>query len=440
MRTTAALLTLLALASAAAAKPAPRDELAKKIDAYLAPYAQVHAFSGVVLIARGDRVVFQRAYGMANYELSVPNKIDTRFAIASITKMFTTVILEHLYEERKLAPDELLAKWVPNFPSADRITVDQLANHRSGIRDPEKLRRTVRANRTTAEVVDLLKAEPLGSAPGETYSYTTANYAVLAHIIERVTGKSFAEVIQGVVYDPAGMRDSGELATTSVVRGLASGYMPDPFSDGLAVCGPEDTSWKTGGGSSYSTARDLHRFLLAFYGRKLVSKDPLELWSTSKLFGHTSVRASGAFPGANASLLHLPEERLSVVVLSNVYAPLAANITADVAAMYYDEPYRVPSVPKALVNPPPFDARVTGTYDLESFPRPLQILVRRGKPVVFWDSLRQGRMIPIGEHSWFSPLDFATIELTVDADGRVTGGTFNAPWGDHPLKLTRRAP
>src|SRR5262249_22121839 len=142
---------------------------------------------------------------------------------------------------------------------------------------------------TPKETVDILKKEPLGSEPGAVYDYTTANYAILAHIIERVTGKPYAEAVAEHVYRPAGMADSGELATTTVVPRLATGYMPDPFSDALSVCGPEDASWKLGGGASYSTARDLHRFARALYGGKLLGKvRAVDQFRHSPLFSRTS--------------------------------------------------------------------------------------------------------------------------------------------------------
>jgi CubicO group peptidase (beta-lactamase class C family) len=435
MRLLALILTFLAAIPLAAA-PSKRA-LVSAIDAYVAPYVRHHAFSGVVLVAHGDDVLATKGYGMANYEFGVPAAPGTRFAIASITKMFTTAILTRLYEEKKLSPDDKLAKWVPDFPSAGTITIGQLAAHRSGIRDPEKLRRTIRTNMTTADTVAVLKGEPLGSVPGETYSYTTANYAVLAHVIERVTGEEFARVIQQYVYAPAKMRDSGELSTTSLVPRLATGYMPDPYGDGVAVCGPEDTSWKTGGGSSYSTASDLHRFAHAFYGGRLFAANPREVWPVAKVFDRTIGRASGAFPGANAALLHFLEEDVTVVVLSNNYAPIVPTIAQDVAAMYFGEPYEIRSV-QLQPNPPAADPRIAGVYSLETRPNPFTIAIRDGRPFMSWNSARQSALIPLGANRWFIPLDWGTLTLERNADGGYEQGTMTAAWSDTALKVTRR--
>src|SRR5438105_4901971 len=174
----------------------PQKDLNRAIDAYVTPFVDSHAFSGVVLLARGDSVLAERPYGMANYELGVPNRTDTRFRIASITKWFTLIVVTRLANEKKLSLEDPLAKFAPAFPKADKITVSQLLHHRSGIRDPNKLRGIISASYMPAEVVDVLAKEPLGSEPGETYSYTTGNYAVLAFIVEKVTGQTFAEVVR----------------------------------------------------------------------------------------------------------------------------------------------------------------------------------------------------------------------------------------------------
>ena len=432
------ILTILFLASfPVGAAPSKRD-LERAIDAYVAPYLRHHAFSGVVLVAHGDRVLTAKGYGMANYEFGVPIVPGTRFALASISKMFTRAILTRLYEQKLLTPDDKLSKWVPDFPSADKITIGQLVAHRSGIRDPEKLRRKIPTNLTTAETVAALEVEPLGGVPGETYSYTTANYAVLAHVIELVTGREFADVMQQYVYAPAKMYDSGELTRTTVVPRLATGYMPDPYSEGVAVCGPEDASWKAGGGSSFSTAGDLHRFVQAFYGGRFFAASPREVWPVATVFNRVVGRASGAVPGANAAFLRFLNEDLTVVVLSNNYAVVVPTIAQDVAAIYLGEPYVSPSLPARVDPPPPLDPRIAGVYSLETRPEPFTIAIRNGRPFMSWNSTRQSALIPLGENRWLIPLDWGTLTLERNADGSYEQGSMTAIWADAPLKVTRR--
>jgi CubicO group peptidase (beta-lactamase class C family) len=415
---------------------AASGNLETKIDRYLQPYVRLHAFSGVVFLARGDEPVFAKPYGMANYEFAVPNRLDTRFAIASITKRFTSVIIARLAQEKRLSGSDTLSKWVSDFPSADRITIAHLANHYSGVRDPEKLRRVIRLSRTPREVVDILKKEPLGSEPGATYSYTTANYAILAYVIEQVTGRSYADVVREYVYRPAGMSDSGELATTTVVPRLATGYMPDPFSDGVAVCGPEDPSWKLGGGSSYSTASDLHRFARALYGGKLLgSVRAVDHFRHSKMFEKTALGSSGSFPGAGAHLLVFPDDEVTVVVLSNNYATVTSAIAEHVAAMYFGR--EVPNAEVALAaNPKPMDSKFVGEYGVDGRPWKFTLSLRDGRPVVAWTEIRKSALKRIDEDTWFSPLDWAKLTLRFREDGTFDG-SFTLPGAD-PLAVKRR--
>lgn len=411
---------------------ASNHELDAKIDRYVRPYVERNAFSGVILVARGDEVVFEKAYGMANYEFGVPNRADTRFAIASITKRYTGIILARLEAEEKLSMDDKLSKWVADFPSADRITVRHLATHYSGVRDPEDLRRLIRMNFTAADVVEHMKKKALGSEPGATYSYTTANYAILGYIIESVTGKPFSAVVNQYIYTPARMKDSGELTTTSVVPRLASGYMPDPYGRGLSVCGPEDTSWKIAGGSSYSTARDLHRFARAWVGGKL--GDLSVLSPSAKVLDKPAHSSSGSFPGAGANLLIFPEEQVTVVVLTNNYATIASAATQDIAAIYFGQPAPDNHVTLATT-PARMDPRFFASYAVEGRPWTFTIEMEQGSPVLSYNEMRKSALLQIDRDNWFSPLDWAKFKLRWTDSG--FDGSMTLPTGDE-MKLIRK--
>lgn len=434
MRTaTALLLTLIALSAAAAPS---RKALQTQIDAYVAPFLAQNVFGGVVLIAKGDEILVNRAYGNANEEFAVANTPATRFPIASITKHMTGVILRRLEQEKKLSLSDPLVKYIPGFPSADKITLEHLRVHRSGLRDPEALRRIIRQNFTTDEVVELLKKEPIASVPGEAYSYTTANYSVLANVIEKVTGQTFAEVIQKYIYTPAGMTDSGELTRTTVVPRLASGYMPDPYGDGLSVSGPEDSSWKAGGGSSYSTTRDLHRFVRALYAGKLTpGLAPREVIRPGRALDKDAYRSSGGFPGASAHLLYFLDDELTIAVLSNNYAPMTQGIADAAAAMYFERDYALPQQIKPVAKWPPLE-EIVGRYSMGTFP-PFSITIRGGKPFLAWNPVRVSALVPIGEDIWFEKFDWLTLKVQRDAAGKITGFTGTAPWSREPMQVTR---
>src|SRR5215212_1033693 len=105
----------------------------KKIDELIKPFAASNQFSGVVLASENGKVIYEKAFGLANADFKIPNQPNTRFGIASITKPMTGVILTRLIEEKKIAAEDKLSKYIPDFPSGDKITIQMLRSHRSGI-------------------------------------------------------------------------------------------------------------------------------------------------------------------------------------------------------------------------------------------------------------------------------------------------------------------
>jgi len=113
----------------------PDKEIASRTQAYLAPFNETGNFIGTVLVARKGRILFRQSYGMANYELRVPNTNQTRYHIASVSKPFTAAAILQLQEQRRLSVSDRVSRYVPNFPNGDRITLDHLLTHMSGIPD-----------------------------------------------------------------------------------------------------------------------------------------------------------------------------------------------------------------------------------------------------------------------------------------------------------------
>ena len=432
------LLCLALLATAPLLAQPDQKELAQRIDGYVQPHVGWNVFSGVVLLAKGDEVLFARPYGMANYEFEVPNRLDTRFRIASINKLFTGVVLSRLTVDKKLAPDDPIAKWFPDFPSSDKITVSHLARHRSGIRDPKTLRQSILRSYTPGEAVAIIAKEPLATVPGETYSYTTANYTLLAAIIEKITGKSYNEAMRALLYLPSGAKDTGDVTTTEVIPRLANGYMPNPFGPGVAVSGPEDSSWKAGGGASFTTAADLHRIIRSIYTRKIVPEvEPRNLWPVRKVVERDGVEASGGMPGTSAYMAYLIDDEITVVVLSNNYAGVTGRMGKDILALYFGQsPETPPAVSSSAAT---FDPKLLGSYEVPATGWRFDITMRDGKPLQSYrDSIRQSRVVARSADEYFIPMDWSVWRLNRDETGNVTGGTMTFV-GDpsNPLEFRR---
>ena len=159
-----------------------QSEKASKIDELIAPFATAQQFSGVVLAAEDGKVIYEKAFGVANADYKIPNQLNTRFGIASITKQMTGVVLNRLIEANKVALADKLNKYIPDFPNGDKITIEMIARHRSGIPHRVMSPELESVSYTAAEFVEKVKLAKLAFEPGTSRLYSSGGYAVLARV------------------------------------------------------------------------------------------------------------------------------------------------------------------------------------------------------------------------------------------------------------------
>ena len=302
--------------------PAPAEtraaddtDLAKAADAAATALSQKDAFSGVVLLARGGTAFFQKAWGMADRGLAVPNRVDTRFNVGSIGKAFTRAAVMELVRQGRLSLSDTVKKLLPEtrIPSADQITLEMLLEMKSGLGDifGERYEATPKDRlRSLSDFLALFETNPLRFAPGTGRAYSNAGYVVLGLVIERVSGKPYWDFVRERVFAPAGMKDTGPFGPDEVVANRAVGY--EKAEDGAwrsNVYGLPGRASSAGGVDS--TAQDL----LAF------SKTP-----------NGALGIAGGTPGANAALESGGRQGLTVIVLANMDPPVAETLARKIRA------------------------------------------------------------------------------------------------------------
>ncbi len=291
-------------------------------------------FAGVLLVARGDAVLLQRAWGLADREAGIANGIDTRFRIGSLNKMFTAVAILQLVEAGKLSLDDAIGRHLPDYPNAAiaAVTVRQLLTHTGGTGDifgPEFDRHRSRL-KTHDDYLRLYGERSPDGPPGERPRYSNYGFVLLGALIERVSGRSYYDYIDEHVFAPAGMRDSGSLPESEEVPRRAVAYTRDgdggPWRDAA-----QTLPWRgTAAGGGYSTAPDLLRFARALQAGTLLP--PARLADATRehipryglgfavamedgvpVFGH-----GGGAAGMNAELRVFPTLGVVIVGLGNV--------------------------------------------------------------------------------------------------------------------------
>lgn len=253
------LITIVLLLTAPLAQA--QSDKAKKLDEFITPFVKANQFYGQVVATENGRVIYDRAFGIANADFNIPNRLDTRIGIASITKYMTEVILLRLVETNKIALADKVSKYIPDFPSGDKITIEILMHHRSGI--PHRVMPSVDESigYTSAEFVERVKQAKLVFEPGSGNLYSSAGYAVLARCLELASGKSYEQLLQEFVFAPAGMTDSLTFDPELVMDRRAQDYYPSP--EGLMNVPLKNYAFLVGAGSVYGNAEDVNKFAQA---------------------------------------------------------------------------------------------------------------------------------------------------------------------------------
>jgi CubicO group peptidase (beta-lactamase class C family) len=273
--------------SESAAPRGSEGEMLAALRAKLAEDAAADRFAGAVLVARNGKALFTGAYGLADREKKIPNKVDTRFRIGSMNKMFTAVAILQLVQAGKIQLTEPVGKYISDYPNQDvasKVTIHHLLTHTGGTGDffgPQyDAHRT--ELRTLQDFVTLYGTRGLEFEPGSRWAYSNYGFLLLGVVIERVTGGSYYDYVRDHVYQPAGMKASGSLAEDQVVADRSVGYMKDKG----------DSAWHpntgtlpyrgTSAGGGYSTVGDLLRFAEALTDHKLLNAHYTELLTTAK--------------------------------------------------------------------------------------------------------------------------------------------------------------
>jgi len=248
------------------------QDIGAKADAYLTAWASQGRFSGVVLIAKGDKILLRKGYGSANFELNVANTPETVFRIGSITKSFTALSILQLEEKGKLKLTDPVVNYVPELPAAWReITIHQLLCHKSGIPDFVNARAygDFSDSRHVENALKEYADKPLLTRPGEVLRYSNSGYILLGRVIEHVTGESYRDYLNANILKPAGMTHTDHDLAVDVVPHRASGYR---FDGETVINAPHgDSSYPGSAGDLRSTVDDMYRFDRALQSGKLFS-------------------------------------------------------------------------------------------------------------------------------------------------------------------------
>ncbi|HEX8492469.1 MAG TPA: serine hydrolase domain-containing protein [Pyrinomonadaceae bacterium] len=309
------------------------SEIVRRLNLYMEKVVAADKFAGVVLVARNSSPIFKKAYGMSDKPARTPNRIETKFNLASMNKMFTSLAIAQLVEQGRLSYSDSLKKFIPDFPNqraAEKITIHHLLTQTSGLADyfdKEEYQAAKKAAggklKSYKDVLPFFAGDPLLFEPGEKWDYSNAGFNVLGVIIEKVSGQSYYDYVKDHILKPSGMNNT----------------VPEEGSPA---------------GGALSTVDDLLKFERAFRKNKLLSKRHTEIlltprvdtaWGTKYAYGFGSDKVNGKrIVGHGGDTVGISTEfdiyldhGYTVIVLSNYDPPAASNVSGKIREMLIQE-------------------------------------------------------------------------------------------------------
>ncbi len=332
----------------------------EELDAIMKAYHNFNMFDGSVLVAQNGKVIYKNAFGLANREWNIPNTTDTKFMIGSISKPITSILVLLQVQKGLISLDKKLSDYLPEFSkNGSRITIRQLLSHSSGMPNYDIMKdffpQMSRKHFTREDYIKLYKDSALVFEPGTNYYYSSWGYFTLGHLVERVTGKSYSQVMKEEIFDKLDMKSSGSYFHTQIVPKRATGY--DYSLGSFTSADFRDQSNTMGTGDLYTTVEDLFKLHLAITNNTLLNKELTEQMFTPGIrpwryglgwfnqnFRYTptdSVFSNyhlGMTEGFVAFMLRIPSTNSLVVILCNSSPTHFFGIVSSLLSAMHDIP------------------------------------------------------------------------------------------------------
>ncbi|MEZ4686657.1 MAG: serine hydrolase domain-containing protein [Bacteroidia bacterium] len=344
-----------------------------------------------VAIFQDGKEVYSNAIGYADREQQIAATPETRYRIGSISKTFTAVLVMQLVEQGKLSLDTRLSEFYPKIPNAEKITIEHLLRHRSGIYnftiDPEYAD-YMEEPISKKKLVKIISKYDSDFEPGAKYSYSNSGYVLLSFIIEELSGKSYADLLQQSICTPCTFENTYFGGKIDPGKKEARSY---EFANGWKASTETDMSVPQGAGALVSTPRDLNRFFNCLFDYKLVNEESIAKMTDLRdnygfglfefpFYSKKAIGHNGGIDGFVSSAGYFPEEKTSVALITNGTLVGMNDVMIGVLSIYFGKEYNLPKFkPSVPISSEALDA-YTGTYSSPDFPLKIKIRNKDGAP------------------------------------------------------------
>ncbi|WP_288435264.1 serine hydrolase domain-containing protein [uncultured Chryseobacterium sp.] len=403
-----------------------QEKKREEIDAIIQAFAGINKFNGTAFVHYQNKNIFEKSYGWQDAEKKIPNQDKSVYQIASLTKSFTALMVVKLSEEGKLSVKDPIAKFIPDYPRGNEITIEHLLTHTSGIyeilRNKEFFNMLPTGKSITKDQeLSFFENEPLDFEPGSQFSYSNSGYIVLGMIIEKVTGLSYENAVRKNILEPLKMIHTG-----FDYSALKSPYKTVPYSYISKTKREKANVWNstlTGpAGQIYSTVEDLYRYYMGLRDYKIVSKEAFKKattpylsgygygWFIDDLYGKKLINHGGNIEGSTSYFAMLPEDDLCIILLNNITSKKLEKAGNTIFAALLGQSYMLPQTKKEIMLSADVLKKYAGDYQL-SDENILHILYSNGQLFIRSNNDPEIKMFPEKEDAFFLQDDDTEISF-----------------------------
>lgn len=355
------------------------QDKAKTIDSVVKIYQQHGNFNGSVLVYQYGRPVLVKGYGYRDASKKLQNDSNTVFQIGSVTKTFTATMIMMLQEQGKLNVKDKLNKYFPDYPDGDKITIENLLTHTSGIfnytEDTSFSIIAMTQHQDRKAMMRVFKNRMTGIEPGSNFYYSNSNYLLLGYIIEDLTGKTYYNALRSMILDPLGMKNTGCDFAGLKSKNKAIGYFS--IDDGRGDNAPIiDSSVSYAAGCIYTTVSDLNKWAAAVHRKQLLTAEDWQLvttvykqnygygWMLGEAMGKKSIGHNGGIHGFVSNMFMMPDDASTVILISNKMDDEHSQIRRNITAILNDKKPELPEFKTEIKLNPVYFKDYIGVYTL----------------------------------------------------------------------------
>jgi CubicO group peptidase (beta-lactamase class C family) len=407
----------------------------KLLDEYAQAEFKIKDFNGTVLVMQKEKVVYKKAFGMAEREWNIANTVNTKYRIGSVTKQFTAACILLLAEQGKLNLDDKLSKYISDYPKGDSITIHMLLNHTSGIKNytaiPEFFPKAA-LPLSIDTMIALFKNKPFDFSPGTKWNYSNSGYFLLGVIVEKASGKTFNNYLLQNIIKKIGLKNTLMDNLDSVLTYRAKGYSKnddDVWQHAMYISmeGPYSA------GAMVSTVDDLYLWTKALHNNQVLSAASTQKMLTpykenygygisiDSLKTHKRVSHNGGIPGFASYLAYFPVDDICVAIISNNESN-STTLGIALSSIMYNLPVQIPYNPKEVKIDTAILDKYLGKYIATG---PIELIKKNGKLYRHRDGAPDLELKPESNTRFFyADKSGRFIEFEIDKSGKLIKGWF----------------